>query len=152
MGRDIVQKHIRNILTNCTICGLTSEDLTLFRKIVDLTDLGKIGVTESLKYGDTRYGNRVFMGQCLLVTRNIYKNLMVDTKMEAYLQRQKPDTQQKFKKVSNVILSKTDFWNNLDLCCQIFEPVLQVLRISDGMKGDTPTILYNMFLDIDKDV
>ena len=40
---------------------------------------------------------------------------MVDTEMEAWLQRQKPDTQQKFNKVSNVILAQADFWKNLDL-------------------------------------
>jgi len=74
---------------------------------------------------------------------------MVDTEMETCLQRRKPDTQQKFNKVSNVILDQADFWKNLDLCCQIFEPVLQVFRVSDGMKGDTPAILYNMCLVLD---
>ena len=39
---------------------------------------------------------------------------------------------------------------NLDLCCQIFEPALEVLRVSDGMKGGTPAILYNMCLGLDK--
>ena len=52
-------------------------------------------------------------------------------------------------KVSNVILTQADFWKNLDLCCQIFEPVLQALRVSDGMKGGTPAILY-MCLGLDK--
>jgi hypothetical protein len=28
--------------------------------------------------------------------------------------------------------------------------VLQALRVSDGMKGDTPEILYNMCLGLDK--
>ena len=90
------------------------------------------------------------MGRRLLVTRSIYRNLMVDTEIEAWLQRQKPDTQQKFNKVSNVILAQADFWKNLDLCCQIFEPALQALRVSDGMKGGTPAILYNMCLGLDK--
>ncbi len=74
----------------------------------------------------------------------------MDTEMEAWLQRQKPDTQQKFNKVSNVILAQADFWKNLDLYCQIFEPALEALRVSDGMKGDTPAILYNMCLGLDK--
>jgi hypothetical protein len=45
----------------------------------------------------------------------------------------KPDnnTQQMFNKVRYVILSQTDFWKNLDLCCQIFEPVLQSLSVSE---------------------
>ena len=70
--------------------------------------------------------------------------------MEACLQRQKPDTQQKFNKVSNFIPSQTDFWKNLDLCFQIFDPPLEDLRVSDDMKGDTPPILYNMCLGLDK--
>ena len=70
--------------------------------------------------------------------------------MEAWLQRQKPDTHQKFNKVSNVILAQVDFWKNLDLCCQIFEPPLEDLRVSDGIKGGTPAILYNMCLALDK--
>ena len=126
------------------------KPLAPFRKIAALPAFAEIGATEPLKYVDTRYGSRVFMGRRLLVTRSIYRNLMVDTEMEACLQRQKPDTQQKFNKVSNVILTQTDFWKNLDLCCQIFEPVLEALRVSDGMKGDTPAILYNMCLGLDK--
>ena len=32
----------------------------------------------------------------------------------------------------------------------IFEPALQALRVSDGMKGGTPTILYDLCLGLDK--
>jgi hypothetical protein len=79
-------------------------------------------------YTDTRYGNRVFMGRHLLVTRSIYRNLMVDTEMEVCLQR------------------------------LLEEPasVLSDLRASfpcqsgDGMQGDTPVILCNMCLGLDK--
>ena len=49
----------------------------------------------------------------------------------------------------NVILAQTDFWKNLDLCCQIFETVLEALHVSDGMKGGIPAILYNMCLGLD---
>ena len=57
----------------------------LFRKIAALPVFAEIGATEPLKYVDTRYGNRVqvIMGRCLLDTRSIYGNLMVDTEMEA---------------------------------------------------------------------
>ena len=41
--------------------------------------------TDPSKYADTRYGSRVLMGRCLLSTRSIYINLMVDTEMEACL-------------------------------------------------------------------
>ena len=59
------------------------KPLALFRKIASLPVFAEIGVTEPLKYVDTRYGSRVLMGRCLLVTRSIYRNLMVDTEMEA---------------------------------------------------------------------
>ena len=59
------------------------KTLALFRKISDLPVFAEIGATEPLKYADTRYGSRVLMGRCLLATRSIYRNLMVDTEMEA---------------------------------------------------------------------
>ncbi len=45
---------------------------------------------------------------------------------------------------------QVDFWKNLDLSCQIFEPALQALRVSDSMKADTPDVLQNMCLGLDK--
>ena len=59
------------------------KPLALFRKIFALPAFAEIGATDPLKYADTRYGRRVLMGRCLLVTRSIYRNLMVDTEMEA---------------------------------------------------------------------
>ena len=59
------------------------KTLALFRKIATLPVFAEIGTTEPLKYTDTRYGSRVLMGRRLLATRSIYRNLMVDTEMEA---------------------------------------------------------------------
>ena len=56
--------------------------LVLCRKIAALPPFTEIVATEPLKYVDTRYGNRGLMGRCLLTTRDIYRNLMVDTEME----------------------------------------------------------------------
>ena len=36
------------------------------------------------------------------------------------------------------------------MCSRIFESVLQALRVSDGMKGGTLVILYDLFLGQDK--
>ena len=57
--------------------------LTPFHKIATLPVFEEIGTIDPLKYVDTRYGSRVLMGRCLLATRRIYRNLMVDTEMEA---------------------------------------------------------------------
>jgi hypothetical protein len=36
------------------------------------------------------------------------------------------------------------------MCSRILEPVLQALCVSDGMKGGTPTVLYDLCLVLDK--
>ena len=48
-------------------------------------------------------------------TKSIYRNLFVNTEMESWVERQKPQTQDKFRKVSVVVLSDTNFWKNLDI-------------------------------------
>ncbi len=48
--------------------------------------------------------------------------------------RQKPQTQDKFRQVSVVVLSDTIFWKNLDMCSRIFETVLEALCVGDDMK------------------
>ena len=109
-----------------------------------------MGATEPLKYADTRFGTKVIMGCRLLSTKSIYRNLFVHPELEAWVERQKPQTQDKFKKVSAVVLSDTNFWKNLDMCSRIFEPALQALCVNDGMKGGTPAILYDLCLGLDK--
>jgi hypothetical protein len=64
------------------------------------------------------------MGRHLLSTKSIYRNLFVKTEMEAWVERQKPQTQDNFRKVRVVVLSDTNFWKNLDMCSRIFEPAL----------------------------
>ncbi len=108
-----------------------------------------MGVTEPLKYVDTRFGTKVIMGCRLLNTKSIYRNLFVHPELEAWVERQKPQTQDKFMKVSAVVLSDNNFWKNLDMCSRIFEPVLQALCVNDGMKGGTPAILYDLYLGLD---
>jgi hypothetical protein len=56
------------------------------------------------------------MGHRLLSTKSIYRNFFVNTKMEVWVERQKPQTQDKFRKVIVVVLSDTNFWKNLDMC------------------------------------
>ena len=48
-------------------------------------------------------------------TKSIYRNLFVHPELEAWVERQKPQTQDKFRKVSAVVLSDTNFWKNLDV-------------------------------------
>ncbi len=36
------------------------------------------------------------------------------------------------------------------MCSRTFEHALQALRFSDGMKGGTPAILYDLCLGLDK--
>ncbi len=126
------------------------KPLAIFRKIASQSEFSQVGTTEPLKYADTRFGNKVIMGRHLLRTKSIYRNLFVNTEMEVWVERQKPQTQDKFRKVSAVVLSDTNFWKNLDMCSNILEPVLQALCVNDGMQGGTPAILYDLCLGLDK--
>ncbi len=74
----------------------------------------------------------------------------MNTEMEAWVERQKPQTQDKFRKVRAVVLSDTNFWKNLDIYSRIFESELQALRVSDGMQDGTPAILYDLCPGLDK--
>jgi hypothetical protein len=89
-------------------------------------------------------GSKVIMGRHLLITKSIYRNLFVNTEMETWVERQKPQTKDKFMKVIVVVLSDTNFWKNLHMCSRIFDPALQTLRVSDNMKGGIPDILYDL--------
>jgi hypothetical protein len=75
---------------------------------------------------------------------------MVHQEMDAWVEWHKPQTQDKFRKVSTVVPLDTNFWKSLDMCSRIFEPALQALRVSDGMKGGTPAIVYDLGLGLDK--
>jgi hypothetical protein len=86
------------------------KPLAIFRKIASQPEFSQVGATEPLKYADTRFGSKVIMGRRLLSTKSIYRNLFVNTEMEALVERQKPQTQDKFRKVSAVVLSDTNFW------------------------------------------
>ena len=70
--------------------------------------------------------------------------------MEAWVERQKPQTQDKFRKVSVVVLSDTNFWKNLEIHSRIFDPALHTLCVSDGVTGGTHDILYDLCLGLDK--
>jgi hypothetical protein len=74
--------------------------------------------TEPLKYVDTRFGTKEIMGCLLLSTKSIYRNLFVHPEWETWVEKQKPQTQDKFRKVSVVVLSDTNFWKNLDMSSQ----------------------------------
>jgi hypothetical protein len=126
------------------------KPLSIFRKIASQSEFSQVGTTESLKYADTRFVSKVIMCHRLLSTKSNYRNLFVNTEMEAWVESQKPQTQDKFRKVIVVVLSDTNFWKNLVMCSRIFEPVLQALRVRDGMKGGTPAILYDLCLVLDK--
>jgi hypothetical protein len=97
-GRDGVQEHIWDSLANWSRSGVVPE---------------------------TPCYLSVIMGCRLLSTKSIYRNLFVHPEMEEWVERQKPQTQVKFRKVSVVVLSDTNFWKNLDMFSRIFEPVWQ---------------------------
>jgi hypothetical protein len=105
---------------NTPVVG-TMMDLVSPIKMANQPDFSQVGATPPLKYVDTRFGTKVIMGCHLLSTKSIYRNLFVHPELEAWVERQKPQTQDKFRKVSAVVLSDTNFWKNLDMCSRIFK-------------------------------
>ena len=84
------------------------KSLTIYRKIASHPEFSQVGVTEPLKYVDTRFGTKVIMGLShLLNTKSIYRNVFVLPEMEVWVESQKPQTQDKFRKVIVVVLSDT---------------------------------------------
>jgi hypothetical protein len=63
------------------------KPLAIFRKIASQPEFSQVGATEPLKYADTRFGSKVIMGRRLLSTKSIYRNLFVNTEMEAWVER-----------------------------------------------------------------
>ena len=51
--------------------------------------------TEPKKYGETRYGSHVTMSECMIKTRRIYENLMLDQEYMSCLDRQGAKTKDK---------------------------------------------------------
>ncbi len=73
------------------------KPLTLFRKIDTLPAFAETDTTETLKYVDTRYGNRcqsvhgtLSVGHQKYLQKPEMETWLVDTEMEVWLQRQKP--------------------------------------------------------------
>ena len=77
------------------------RNYSYLHKIASQSEFSQVGATEPLKYADTRFGTEVIMGWYLLSTKGIYRNLFVHPEMEAWVERQKPKTQDKFRKVSD---------------------------------------------------
>jgi hypothetical protein len=73
------------------------KSLAVFREIAaDLPlDQQPKGGTEPKKFGETRYGTRIAMGERMLLTRAIYEKLLVHEKLTAWLERQKKETKEK---------------------------------------------------------
>jgi hypothetical protein len=54
-----------------------------------------------------------------------------------------------FKVVRHLNMSE-DFWDTLKLATVVLTPALVTLCYSDGMKGGTVTLLYNLLLKLDE--
>jgi hypothetical protein len=74
------------------------KPLSIFRKIARQPEFSQVGAMEPLKYADTRFGSKVIIGRRLFSTKSIYRNLFVNTEMETWVESQKPQTQDKFRK------------------------------------------------------
>lgn len=69
------------------------KSLALFREIA--TKVKTQGGTEPKKFGETRYGSRVMMGDRMLKTRPIYEQLLVAPPFTEWLSKQNRDVRSK---------------------------------------------------------
>ena len=46
--------------------------------------------------------------------------------------------------------SHENFWSTIKVCVKVLEPVVKVLRYSDGMRGGTLGLMYNLLLQLDE--
>ena len=43
-----------------------------------------------------------------------------------------------------------NFWSTMKVCVKVMEPAVKVLRYSDGMRGFTLGLMYNLLLQLDE--
>ena len=73
------------------------KSLSRFRVIAESLPVNEQipGGTESKKYGETQYGSRVTMSECMIKTKRIYEKLMLDQEYMSCLDRQAAKTKDK---------------------------------------------------------
>jgi hypothetical protein len=73
------------------------KPLAIFREIAAALPLDQQpkGGTEPKKFGETRYGTRIAMGERMLLTKSIYEKLFVHEKLTSWLDKQKRETKDK---------------------------------------------------------
>jgi hypothetical protein len=71
------------------------KSLAVFREIAK--EVQPEGGTEPKKFGQTRFGSRVLMGDRMLQTKKIYQKLQVHDSFTAWLLKQKAEVKEKVK-------------------------------------------------------
>jgi len=128
------------------------KPLSIFRQIADkLKKEGKLeGGTEPKRFGETRFGSRVMMGERMEILRIVFEKLMTDDDYVAWLAKQDKAVKEKLATVKATI-QDDKFWEHLAVADKVLLPALAILRFADGMKGGTLGLLYHLLLQLDQE-
>ncbi len=48
------------------------------------------------------------------------------------------------------LIADNNFWSTIKVCVKVLEPAVKVLCYSDGMRGGTLGLMYNLLLQLDE--
>ena len=73
------------------------KPLVRFRVIAESLSANEqiAGGTDPKKYGETRYGSRVTISECMIKTKRIYEKLILDQEYMSWMDRQTTKTKDK---------------------------------------------------------
>jgi hypothetical protein len=110
LGGDCVQQHIWDSLVICSHSGVTPEAPVYLSQNCQSSRVLTCGLHRSPKSCGHSIRNQGNYGVPPVEYKSIYRNLFVNPEMETWVERQKPQTQDKFRTVKFVVLSDTNFW------------------------------------------
>lgn len=106
------------------------------------------GGTELLRACETRFASNVMM---LIRFRNVHhilEKLVIDSTYVAWLGKQTPEVRERGAKAKTIIRDD-DMTENVGVAIRVMEPVMRLLRLTDGKAGATLSKVYAYLLQLD---
>ena len=135
---DFFEKAFEQVWQYIQTVSVHQKPLTRFRAIADsLPGNEQIpGGTETKKYGETRYGSRVTISECMIKTKRIYEKLILDQEYMSWMDRQTTKTKDKVRmwtcNVISVLNSNMDIHEYI-LC--VTSPSLCLSNVNTDTQG-----------------
>lgn len=107
-----------------------------------------IGGTELLKACDTRFASNIMMLIRYKNVQDVLEKLVIDKTYVQWLEKQSREMKDKGAKIKGTIRNN-DVKVTVDIGIAVMEPVLRLLRLTDGKTGATLSKVYGYLLQID---